>query len=152
MGFRSFLGGFLFAMAVWPGPALAQKPQVFIPKAGAEVAGVVVIFEHLLVERKTGSVAGKRLATQFAKKLRFGFQKMESGSTVDASSYCEVILRDWGQGEPNFKISCLAVGQFIPFERLPETLDEVLADLKAWIVERKKQSERPAPSSPSRTA
>lgn len=150
MHLRRFLMAFLCAVTVWPGLVLAQKPQVFVPKADAEVAGVVVILEHHLIERKTSSVAGRRLADQFAKKMEFGFRQMVDNSVVNASAYCEVILRDWGQGEPNFKISCLAAGQSIPFERLPETLDEVLAELKAWIAEHKKRSERsrmrPAPT------
>lgn len=150
MYLRRFLMAFLCAMAVWPGLVSAQNPQVFVPKAGAEVAGVVVILEHHLVERKSKSAAGKRLAAQFAQRLQYGFQGMNDDSVVDVSAYCEVILRDWGQGEPNFKISCLSVGQSIPFERLPETLDEVLIELKAWIAEHKRRSERPRIRPPTR--
>ncbi len=132
-------------LAFWFGLVSAQELQVFVPKAGSSLTGVTVTFEHYLIERRTESVAGKRLASEFAKKLESDFRKINGNSVVVPSAHCEVILRDWNRGEPNFKISCLATGQYVPYEQLSETLDEVLTELRNWTIEFKKRSENRRP-------
>lgn len=141
---------FFFCIITWPGFVLAQNTETFVSRVNAPGTDVVIVFEHHLIERKSESVAGKRLAVEFAKRIEsVGFRKTKkSEAVVVKSAYCEVILRDWVLGEPNFKIACLSIGQLVPYERLPETLDEVLAELNTWFVEHKKRLARPKPVMP----
>ncbi len=137
---------FVAVIMLWSGWVSALDLRIFIPKAGQSVTNVVVTLEHHLIERKQGSVAAKRLAKELGRELQFEFREMKNGEEVVIDTYCEVILRDWpAPSQPNFKLSCLAVGQFIPHERLLETLDEVVIELRTWIADYKKRSE------PSRT-
>lgn len=118
--------------------ALAGEEQFFVPKKSAKMPNMVIVLEHYLVERKDQSEAGKSLLLELARRLELDYLKTKKSvvKQIRLEVECVVILRDWGVGDPNFKLACIDKDGSRPFERLPETVDEVMKDLGDWLSQR----------------
>lgn len=139
----------VFAVLCLPALTLAQQAQMFVPKKGAAVTDLAIVLEWHPIGRQTESVAAKRLSAELTKQLGFAFRKLATGDRILFRGYCQIILRDWSLGEPNFQIGCrLLDGSNPPFERLPETPEEVVKELKDWMAQYKTYPEKVYPERP----
>ncbi len=143
---RKILAVFVLAFFAWPGLVLAGERQVFVPKPSANVPRILVILDHhLAVGRKTKSPAARRLVMEVSGRLEHAFRRVREMRPAEFQSFCEIILRDWDEGDPNFKITCIDRDDTLPYERLPETVDELMKELNGWVQQRGKGSYQNVP-------
>lgn len=116
----------------------------------AHLAQVYLFVEYYSAGRTATSPAAKKLARELNRALSTSFQPIMGGGRGAVRAHCNIVLRDWkdGEGDPNFQVRCetsaggTEVAPFVSMD-LPETVADVMKLVNALMIEHRRRIAHP---------
>lgn len=166
---RLFLAVCMVLLGTMSDETLAGSEQVLVPVGKEYDKGVAIVIETVsFIAAPTGSdddgalksVAAKKQLRVLRQVLEVSFRPARKNDYGQFSALCNIIVREWDEGEPNFLVKCFSEAMWKdddPFYSPPTFLDkaeEVKSMIDGWErihktrLERKRPLNKPALKTP----
>ncbi len=115
---------------------MTKYPNIFISRKGPAKVFIITSYRKPESDKKGLSRKAAVMTARLRKILGQDFRLVTVSDYKSAVAGCEVTLRDWDIGEPNFQMICQSMlggdSPIITEPSLPETPEEVLKNIEGF--------------------